>query len=55
MELLAIVTAFVGVLSIGGRGGYLFAPHATVASYRQLTSSPRRIGLLAILFAGLVR
>ena len=54
MEPIAIVTAFVGVLYIVGRGGYLIAPHATVASYRQLTSSPRRIRLLGILFLMLV-
>ena len=56
MDPIAIVTAFVGVLYIVGRGGHVVAPAATVAYYRRLSSSPKRIrfsGILLLAFVAL--
>jgi len=60
MEPIAVVTAFVAVLYIVGRGGYAVAPAATVAFYRRVIfSTPGRIrtfglGLLLLVAAPLI-
>lgn len=54
MEPIAIVTAFVGVLYIVGRGPHVVAPAATVAYYRRVCSSPERVRLLGVLILALV-
>ena len=54
MEPIAIVTAFVGVLYIVGRGAHVVAPASTVAYYRRLCSSPGRVRLSGVLLLALV-
>ena len=58
MEPIAIVTAFVAVLYIVGRGGLAVAPAATAAFYRRQLATPGRIrvfgGLLVLVAAALV-
>ena len=54
MEPIAIVTAFVAVLVIAGRGGLLFAPAATVDRYRRMTSTLGRVRILGAVLLVLV-
>lgn len=54
MDPIAIVTAFVGLLYILGRGGHVIAPVATVGYYRQLSSSPARMRVFGVLLLLLV-
>lgn len=54
MEPIAIVTAFVGVLYIVGRGPHVVAPTATASFYQRVCSSARRLRWLGVLFLVLV-
>jgi hypothetical protein len=50
MEPIAIVTALVAALYIFGRGPLVVAPTATVAFYRRMIATPKRIRITGVLF-----